>query len=300
MAIIAIIFAVIAVVAILVGIFAKTGIGWLVGIISAIISVILFIFSAYYSQDPGEARVLKSWTGEIVDVDVTEGPSWKGIFVDTIDYDIRNQLAAFIGDGKDSYNGQTPNGPQITFQDKDGVTGNLDIVVLYSIEPGSVEDLYRQYSTQENFRTKVIEQDIRSIPRDVAGNYTTLDLLSSRAEVSEDIRAALEKEWEAKGIIVTDVSLQEIRYSDAVRERFEQAQQARTDVETAKANYDRSVVDAQQKVVQAQAEADANAILNASLTPAILQQRYLDVLADANLIVVPQGFTALGTIPGVQ
>jgi len=289
MAIIAIIFAVIAVVAILVGIFAKTGIGWLVGIISAIISVILFIFSAYYSQDPGEARVLKSWTGEIVDVDVTEGPSWKGIFVDTIDYDIRNQLAAFIGDG-----------PQITFQDKDGVTGNLDIVVLYSIEPGSVEDLYRQYSTQENFRTKVIEQDIRSIPRDVAGNYTTLDLLSSRAEVSEDIRAALEKEWEAKGIIVTDVSLQEIRYSDAVRERFEQAQQARTDVETAKANYDRSVVDAQQKVVQAQAEADANAILNASLTPAILQQRYLDVLADANLIVVPQGFTALGTIPGVQ
>ncbi len=49
--------------------------------------------------------------------------------------------------------------------------------------------------------------------------------------------------------------------------------------------------------MQAQAEADANAILAASLTPAILQQRYLDTLKElaqaGNLVVVPEGFSGL-------
>lgn len=300
MAIIAIILFAIAVIAALVGLFAKTAIGWLVAVIAGIIGAVCLIFSMYYAQDPGEARVLKSWTGEYIDVDTTEGGSWKGPFVDTIDWDIRNQLAAFIGDGTDSYNGQQPRGPQITFQDKDGVTGNLDLAVTYSIEPGEVLRLNRGYTDQADFTNKVIDQDIRSIPRDVAGNYTTLELLSSRAEVAAEIQERLAEEWEEKGIIINDVSLQEIRYSDAVKERFEQAQQARTDVETAEANLARAEVDAQQKVVQATAEAEANRILSASLTPEILQQRYLDVLADAELIVVPQGFTALGAIPGAQ
>lgn len=55
-------------------------------------------------------------------------------------------------------------------------------------------------------------------------------------------------------------------------------------------------IDAQQKVVQAQADADANAILSASLTPQILQQRWIDAVAGSNTIIVPQDFTALGQL----
>ena len=65
----------------------------------------------------------------------------------------------------------------------------------------------------------------------------------------------------------------------------------------AKAELEATQVSAQQKVVQAQAEADANAILNGSLTDNILQQRYLDTLkelaAAGNLVVVPDGFSGL-------
>ncbi len=133
--------------------------------------------------------------------------------------------------------------------------------------------------------------------RNIPAKYNTLELLNGREQASNDIKDALSKRWESQGVIVESVSLQEIRYSDEVKARFDAAQAARIEVEKAKAELEATQVSAQQKVVQAQAEADANAILNSTLTEAILQQRYLDTLkelaAAGNLVVVPEGFNGL-------
>lgn len=305
MAVLAIILLVVAVIAILVGIFAKTWIGWLVGIILGIIAAIMLIFAASYTVGPGESKVLKSWSGVINPTPVVApGWYWKSPFEEAIDFNVRNQLAAFMNDGKGSYNDAPLNGPQITFTDKDGVTGNLDLVVLYSIKPDKTPSLVEDYSNQDDFRVKVIEQDIRSVPRDIPGKYTTIQMMTDRVKVANDIRTALEAEWKDKGVVIEDVSLQEIRYSDAVKQRFEDAQNAQTEVVKAKATAEQAQIAADSaaavKIKEATAEAEANRLLAASLTPEVLQQRYLDVLADANLIVVPQGFTALGNIPGAQ
>lgn len=268
------------------------------GIVLLIPAILLGIFSCYYAQDPGEARVLKSWTGEYLGVDTTEGGSWKSPFVDTIDWNIRNQQAAFLGDGTTTHNGMPVTGAEITFTDKDGVTGNMDIVVLYSIEPDMVLEINRNYANQDDFRVKVIENDVKSLPRDVAAQYTTIQMFNKRAEVRSKIEALLAESWEGTGIQIESVVIHGIRYSGAVQERFEAAQNAQTEVVKAEAELEKTKIDAQQKVVQAQAEADANRILSESLTPQVLQQRYFDVLANANLIVVPEGFTALGQVPG--
>jgi len=262
---------------------------------------VLFLFlSMFYTQDVGEAKVLKDWTGNIVGEDVTPGADLKAPWVDVVDFDIRNQIAAYVGDGFDDYNGSQPNGPQITVQDKEGVTANLDVVVIYSIQADSVTEVYSEYLNQENFVARLIEQDIRSVVRNVPAKYTTLQLLNSREQANTDIKTSLETRWEAQGVVVESVSLQEIRYSDEVKARFDAAQAARIEVEKAKAELEATQVSAQQKVVQAQAEADANGILNSSLTDNILQQRYLDTLkelaAAGNLVVVPDGFNGLVNI----
>ena len=273
-----------------------TAIGGLLGAFAA-----LFLFlSMFYTQDVGEAKVLKDWTGNIVGEDVTPGADFKAPWVDVVDFDIRNQIAAYVGDGIDDYNGSQPNGPQITVQDKEGVTANLDVVVIYSIQADSVTEVYSEYLNQENFVARLIEQDIRSVVRNVPAKYTTLQLLNSREQANTDIKTSLETRWEAQGVVVESVSLQEIRYSDEVKARFDAAQAARIEVEKAKAELEATQVSAQQKVVQAQAEADANGILNSSLTDNILQQRYLDTLkelaAAGNLVVVPDGFNGLVNI----
>lgn len=260
----------------------------------ALFAALALFASTFYTQDVGEAKVLKDWTGNIVGEDITPGADFKAPWVDVVDFDIRNQIAAYVGDGLTDYNGSTPNGPQITVQDREGVTANLDIVVIYSIKADSVTEIYSEYLNQENFRARLIEQDIRSVVRNVPAQYNTLELLNGREEASAAIKESLEKRWESAGVIVESVSLQEIRYSEEVKGRFDAAQAARIEVEKAKAELEATQVSAQQKVVQAQAEADANAILNSSLTENILRQRYLDTLSDlaaaGNLVVVPEGF----------
>ena len=303
MFILAIVCWVIAIIVLAVGVIIRNG--WVIagGIAGGILGLMFFIFSTYVQVDPGEAKVLKSWTGVINETPITTpGAHWKEPWVDAIDFDVRNQLAAFMNDGKGSYNDAPLNGPQITFTDKDGVTGNMDLVVLYSIKPDSVVALVGDYATQDDFRIKVIEQDIRSVPRDIPGTYTTIRMMTDRVEVAGKIRSALEAEWKDKGVIIEDVSLQEVRYSDAVKQRFEDAQNAQTEVVKAEAEKAKAKIqadsDAYVTKTRAQAEADANNLLAASLTPQILQQRYLDVLGGSNLIVVPQNFTSLGALPG--
>lgn len=259
--------------------------------ILGVLAVTFLAMTMVYAQDPGEAKVLKNWSGAVEGQDTTEGFAVKAPWVDAIDYDIRNQQAIYIGNGEDDFNGKKPNGPQITIQDKDGVSANFDVAVRYSIRPDKVTDVYRDFGPQENFRARLIDQDIRSVVRNAPSKYSTLEVLTRRGEVEKAITDALAERWESQGVQVESVALQEIRYPDDVRQKYADAQNARTEIVKAQAELEASQISAQQKVVQAKAEADANATLAASLTDPILRQRYLDTLKElataGNLVIVP-------------
>jgi regulator of protease activity HflC (stomatin/prohibitin superfamily) len=255
------------------------------------LAAIVLLFAMVYAQDPGEAKVLKNWSGAVEGQDTTEGFAVKAPWVDAIDYDIRNQQAVYVGDGSEDNNGRQPDGPEITIQDKDGVSANFDVAVRYSIRADKVIDVYRQYGQQENFRARLINQDIRSVVRNAPTGFTTIEVLTKRGELEKTITDDLSRRWESQGVQVESVALQEIRYPDDVKQRYADAQNARTEIVKAQAELEAAQISAQQKVVQAQAEADANAKLAASLTDPILRQRYLDTLKElagaGNLVVVP-------------
>lgn len=271
-------------------------VGGLVLAASLILGGVTWAFNSAYTQDPGEASVLKSFTGQVVGKETTEGLHWKSPWVSRDPYDIRNQQVIFAH--STGAEGQGANGPQITVQDKEGVSANIDITVRYSVDPDAVIDIYKRYGSQENFVSKFIENDIRAGVRLVPTQYTTLELLTSgRAAAEQGITEYLESRWAKAGVRVETVSLQEIRYSDDVKARFDAAQSARIEVEKAQAELEAAEVSSQQKIVSAEAEAEANRILAESLTDVVLKQRYLDALQqvgkDGNMIIVPPGFDGL-------
>lgn len=268
-----------------------------------VIAALTFGIGGLYTQDPGEAVVLKSFTGTVVGQTTTEGMHMKAPWVSKSTYDIRNQQVIMASGKGDE--GQGANGPQVTVQDKEGVSANVDITVRYSIDPSAATDIYKRYGSQENFVSKFIENDIRAAVRHVPSKYTTLEFLTTgRGTAEQEIREYIEKRWEGSGVKVESVSLQEVRYSDEVKARFDAAQSARIEVEKAQAELEATEVSAQQKIVQAQAEAKANRELAASLSPEILSQRYLDTLTSigkgGNLVVVPEGFNGMLNMPAKQ
>lgn len=271
-----------------------------------VLTIIFLSFTMVYAQDPGEAKVLKNWSGAVEgQPDTTEGFSLKAPWVDAIDYDIRNQQAVYVGNGEDDFNGRKADGPQITIQDRDGVSANFDVVVRYSISGDAVGNVYRDYGQQQAFRDRLINQDIRSVVRNAPSGYSTIEVLTKRGQIEKTIATELASRWEKQGVQVESVALQEIRYPDDVKQRYADAQNARTEIVKAQAELEAAEISAQQKVVQAQAEADANTKLAASLTDPILRQRYLDTLKElakaGNLVVVPaDGGNQIINIPATK
>lgn len=262
-----------------------------IGIVLLLIGAVFFFLGSFYTQDVGTAVVERDITGNVVGQSNSSGWHWKAPWVNTVEFSIRNQPVTFLTpqEGERDGDGYRADGPQITVQDADGVSSNIDVNVRYSIKPSAVTDIYTQYKDESTFKSAFIFQDIRAVVRAVPNKFSTIDLLTNRTAVEEGITKALEARWAEAGVLVDSISLQEIRPPKSVVESYADAQKAQINVTKEQSNLDAAQVSARQKVVQAQAEADANAILNGSLTPNILQQRYLDTLgklaAEGNLVI---------------
>lgn len=251
-------------------------------------------FTMIYTQSVGEVVVLKNWGGSLAGHDDDAGfgikMPWQGI----VKYDIRNNVLSFMGDSEeDQFEGGSANGSAVTINDAAGAQAVIDIQVNYSLDPSAAEDLYVNYGSQENFVKSICAVDIRAVPREVSGQFDTISILTARGDFTNAVQESLSKKWEKYGLIVEQVSIQNVVYPQSIVDKYAESQAAEISRATAENNQKVAEVDAQTKVIQAQGEADANAILSASLTNEVIQQRYIDALkeigANGNLVVVPEG-----------
>ena len=272
-----------------------------VGVIALTVLVITTVMSATYTQDPGEAKVLRSFTGQVVGVDADQGLGFKAPWVSTVDFDIRNQQV--------SYNGRHEEGGNaIQISDRDKVTGHADIDVRYSINPANLVEIYSDYSSEEFLQKRLIDRDITSVVRNIFSEYTTVETREKRNEINQRIDEALRDRWGDNGVIVESVALQALHYPQATEEGFVAAQESATrlkaaeaDVKVKRAEGDQRKAEAEAnaevKRINAEAEAKANATLDKSLSDKVLQKQYIDALRDigkdGNLVVVPEGSTPM-------
>jgi regulator of protease activity HflC (stomatin/prohibitin superfamily) len=281
--------------------FARIG-AWIWTVLFGLLAVLFTVFSTNFSVETGSSVVLKDWSGVVQeDAVTTTGFHTKAPWQDTIAWDIKNQDVTFTGDGSTTHDGQQVAGAEIVFIDKDGISAPMDIQVLFSIKADAVVPLTKGFTDQNDFEIKVVENDVKSIPRDIAGSFTTVEMFSERPRLRAEITEALTKAWAKKGVIVENVNIHGIRYPEDVQQRFKDAQNAETDLlkaetdaKTAKTKADG---EAQAAISRATGEAEANRLLAASLTPEIIAMRQIEALANANTIVVPQNFNSLGQLP---
>lgn len=267
----------------------------LIAVVACVIGIVICIPSLIYFQDPGEVAVVRNLGGSLKGSTDNAGIHMKAPWQDIVKYDVRNNTISFIGKSKEDYVGGQATGPQITINDRGGASADMDVQVQYSLKPAAALDLYAKYGTQENFVRQIVAVGTRAYARDAAGNIDTIDILTSRGEFSEALKAALTKAWEDDGVIVENVSVQDIRYPKTIKERYAEAQAA--EIAKAKAENEQKTaeVEAETKRIKAEGEANANRVLQESLSSEVLTNRYIDALreigAGGNLVVVPEGST---------
>ena len=245
------------------------GVAILFGLILGIYSFVKMI----YTQDPGQASVLVSFTGEVEGINYETGLHTKAPWTNRIEYDIRNNTLSYIGaqGNNDNYTGGSVSGPQITFQDANGVTGNIDLNVRYSIRGNAVGEIYNEYKTQQEFVNATLAPAVRSITREIFSKYETSQVYNERESIQPQLVKAIQENWEKLGVDVEEIYLQEVRYPDNVVQSFANAQSARAEVETAKAQQEKAKI-----------EAETNKIKTTALTDAVLKEKLIDALKNGH------------------
>lgn len=263
------------------------------GFVPVVVGAALIAGSCVYTQDIGEAVVLRNVGGSLAGHTEEAGFHVKAPWQDSLTWDIRNRQINFYKDSEYAYDGGSYEGSEVSINDASGTKANIDIQVIYSIDADDVESLYAEYGTQEAFVTNYVSNDLRATAREVAGRFDTITLLTDRAQYTQAIAEALADQWEGKGVIVEQVQVQDIRYADAVTDAYAEAQTAEVAKQKAQNAQETAKVEAETAKIEAQGEADANAILSQSLTDEVLRQQYIEALSSAakngGLIVVPEG-----------
>jgi regulator of protease activity HflC (stomatin/prohibitin superfamily) len=279
----------------------------------AVLAVVVGLFSTIYTQRPGEAKVILNWGGGVADVDTTPGISFKAPWQSASTWDLLSQTATYAGDDKavPAYTEGNIQGKEITVSLAKGVQGDIDAQITYSLDAdkATLTDLYNRFRSQESFTRQIIQTNNLSEMREGPKEMDAVTFRGEgRASVEQSVKAALNDIYRPYGVTVSQVTIQGIRFSDSVEASIQEAAAAAQRQVTAQANLAATQIDAQAQVVQAeqaakaavakaQGEADANALLAASLTPQVLQQHYIDALKAGTVFVVPEGSNPLVQVP---
>jgi len=178
---------------------------------------------------------------------------------DLIIYDIR------INEGNDELDVLSKNGLPIK------------ISLSYRYAPIGQKIGYLHDEVGSDYLGRIVEPEIKAATREVIGEYLPEELYSSKREAIQDEifartqEAVGEKYVDLDAILISSVQLPD-KLKNAIERKLEE-EQLSFEYEY---KLDRERKEAERKIIEAQAKADANQILNASLTDKILRDKGIE------------------------
>lgn len=154
------------------------------------------------------------------------------------------------------------------------IVNNIKVSINYQIDGSKAVDLFKTVGT--NYKTTVLEPAIQETIKGVISKYTSEELVTKRSEISIDINNTLDERIKKYGINSVSVAINNFDFSDAYNQAIEQKAVAEQEVETSKNQLEKAKVEAETKKVKAQGEAEANKLLESSLTKEIIEQQFIE------------------------
>jgi regulator of protease activity HflC (stomatin/prohibitin superfamily) len=211
------------------------------------------------------------------------------------------------------------------FQEIDAASAEYQTVKLtgvmnYHVDGEFANDLYQRVGT--DFASKVIDPAFNDFIKTVVPRYKVDEILGARDEIRSQAREALAANLSQYHIIVDDIYIANIAFSNEFQAAIEAKQVAQQQVQTEQQILAQKKIQADQAVAQAQGQADsnvklaegqaaatialangqatANAALAASLSDQILQYQYIQKLTDKiQVMLVPSGQASIFDLKGL-
>ena len=162
---------------------------------------------------------------------------------------------------------------------KDLQTVTSKVAVNFAVRADKATELFQEVG--RNYESVIIEPAIFETVKMATSQYTAEELLSKRNEVSSSMLKSLTEKVDARGINVIDVNVVDFDFSTEFNYAIEQKQVAQQNALKASQDLERVKIEAEQKVVQAKAEADALKLQKEEITKELLELRNIEAKLEA-------------------
>lgn len=252
----------------------------------ALIVVLIFSNATFLTIEAGERGVLFKRFGGGLEKENIFPPGfhviapWNIMYV----YDIREQQI----------------NEDMSVLSSNGLNIEVDVTVRINPNYGRIGDLHEKFGPQ--YVERLVRPEIRSSVREMIGQFTPEELYSTkRNEVQALIQSDLEKSLGDNFIDLKATLIRDIALPDKVREAIE----TKIEAEQSALKYDyilqQERKEAERKIIEAEAKAESNRILSASLTDKILKDKgieaTLELAKSGNSKVVIVGGDGSGGLP---
>ena len=173
----------------------------------------------------------------------------------------------------------------------------LDATLNYHVDPRSAPRIVQELGL--NFEDTDHPSTVPRHPEVDHGRLSDDDRAQQPRRDPDEGDRLLAAQLEPRGIIVDGINFENFSYSEAYNQAIEEKQAAQQQVETERQRLAQQEIIAQQRVAaargeaesqieRARGEAESNRLVGASLTAAILQNRYIEKLSDQiSVMLVP-------------
>jgi regulator of protease activity HflC (stomatin/prohibitin superfamily) len=139
---------------------------------------------------------------------------------------------------------------------RDQQTAGLNISVNYRVPADQVLTVYENYGSVENLRSRILDRKVYDETKNVFGQFNAVTAIQERSRLVAEVQMAIQNAVRGP-IIIESVQIENIDFSDAYENSIEQRMLAEVEVQKIQQNAEREKVQAEIKVIQAQADADA-------------------------------------------
>lgn len=256
-------------------------------VISIALLLIIGVFSSYTIIDPGNTGVIFNiWTGSLRTV--PQGIAWRIPWVTRVQsyptalrtYTMVERAGEGSNAGDDSINLPTREGQHI----------RQDISITFNTSENKASDVFRSFrgADVEVIEATFIRRTTITVAQNVAGMMSLSEVISSkRDELQETIQKRLGTELDKMGFTLDKVNLGASHLPQSLEAQMQQkmaaqqqAQQAEYELQKqqmlAKAAVAQAEGEAQSTLVRAKAQAEANHLLQATLTPTLIQAKAIE------------------------
>jgi regulator of protease activity HflC (stomatin/prohibitin superfamily) len=217
----------------------KAGLGIGGAVIVGIVALTV-LGGSWYTVDQGERGVMLR-NGAITGVS-EPGLGFKMPIVDrVVDIDVRSRAELY---------------ENVLAYSRDQQTAGLTISVNYRVPADQVVSVYENYGGVEQLRSRVLDRQVMDETKNVFGRFNAATAIQDRSRLVAEVQEAIQSAVMGP-IIIESVQIENIDFSDAYENSIEQRMLAEVEVQRIQQNAERERVQAEIRVIQANAEAEA-------------------------------------------